>query len=77
MARLRPLTRQHEAAERVAMRRWLRKHGVDPVMGQEPHHTERLMKQVFAAGGNPDVLMAKGRAKVDARKQKILRGDSP
>lgn len=63
-----PLTRQHEAAERVAMRHWLRAHGIKPIMGQEPHHTERLMKQVVAAGGDPSGLMADGRAKVD-RKQ--------
>jgi hypothetical protein len=61
-------TRQHEAAERVSMRHWLRKQGIQPIMGQEPSHTERLMKQVLAAGGDPEALMAKGREKVDREK---------
>lgn len=66
---MRPLTRQHEAAQRTAMRRWLRKQGIDPVMGQEPNHTELLMKQVFHAGGDPSKLMAEGCAKVDEKKR--------
>jgi hypothetical protein len=58
-------TRQHQAAERVAMRRWLRVKGIAPVMGNEPNHTELLMKQVMAAGGDPTVVMQKGRETVD------------
>ena len=65
-----PYSRQHEAAERVAMRRWLRKQGIEPVTkGIEPNDTELLMKQVFKAGGEFDELMAQGRAKVDARRK--------
>lgn len=60
-------TRRHQAGERVAMRHWLRKHGIDPVMGDEPEHTQRLMIQVEEAGGNSDELMTLGRARVDAR----------
>ena len=60
-------TRRHEAGERVAMRRWLRRRGIVPVTGQEPSDTERLMKQVFALGGDPHALMAEGRAAVDVR----------
>lgn len=61
-------TRQHQASERVYMRRWLRQHGISPVMGQEPSHTEQLMKQIISGGGNPATLMARGRAKVDGSK---------
>jgi hypothetical protein len=63
-------TRQHEAAERVAMRHWLRVKGINPIMGNEPNHTELLMKQVFAAGGDPTVLMQKGRETIDERLRK-------
>lgn len=67
---MKPLTRQHEAAERTAMRRWLREQGIDPVaMGQEPSDTELLMKQVFHAGGDPQKLMAEGRETVDEKKR--------
>ena len=62
----RPLTRRNEAAERVAMRHWLRHKGICPVRGQEPNHTELLMKQVFRAGGNYEALMAAGRTRVDS-----------
>ena len=63
-----PYSRQHEAAERNAMRRWLRSQGRDPVTeGQEPNDTQKLMIQVLRAGGDCDKLMAEGRAKVDAR----------
>jgi|GEM_PF-6543291 len=62
-----PYSRRHQAAERTAMRRWLRTRGIAPVMGQEPSHTELLMKQVLAAGGDPGAVMAKGRAELDAR----------
>lgn len=65
-----PFTRQHEAAERNAMRRWLRKHVIEPVtMGQEPNDTQKLMIQVLGAGGDVGKLMAAGRAKVDARRK--------
>jgi len=47
------------------MRRWLRVHGNDPIMGDEPSTSEKLMKQVLAAGGNPDDLMAEGRKNLD------------
>ena len=67
-----PYSRQHEAAERVAMRHWLAKRGIKPVVGQEPSHTQKLMIQVFRAGGDPDVLMAEGRAKVDKRRREEL-----
>ena len=42
-------------------------HGNDPIMGDEPSTSEKLMKQVLAAGGNPDDLMAEGRKLVDER----------
>ncbi|KKN12241.1 hypothetical protein LCGC14_1018580 [marine sediment metagenome] len=65
-----PFSQQHEAAERNAMRRWLRKQGLDPVtMGQEPNDTQKLMIQVQRAGGDFEKLMAEGRAKVDARRK--------
>jgi len=67
-----PYSRQHEAAERVAMRHWLAKRGIEPVMGQEPSHTQRLMIQVYKAGGDPEVLMAAGRKKVDDRTAEIM-----
>lgn len=60
-------TRRHEAAERIAMRHWLSQHGIQPVMGDEPSHTERLMKQVVAAGGDPGPLMRQGREAIDAK----------
>ena len=60
-------TRAHECAERTAMRRWLRQHGVEPKMGNEPSTSEKLMKQVLAAGGNTDALMAEGRNSVEER----------
>jgi len=66
-------SRQHEAAERIEMRHWLRARGITPVMGDEPNHTEQLMKQVVAAGGDPHVLMNQARAKVDETKTKILK----
>lgn len=53
--------RRIEAVERVALRRWLRRKGVKPVMGCEPLHTERLMKQVMAARGDPFRLMSEAR----------------
>ena len=64
-------TRQHQAAERVAMRRWLAKHGIDQIQGTTPSHKEQLMKQVLKFGGDPHSLMAEGRAKVDARREKL------
>ena len=65
-----PYSRQHEAVERNAMRRWLRSQGRDPVMmGQEPNDTQKLMIQVLEAGGDYGKLMAEGRAKVDARRK--------
>ncbi len=66
-----PYSRQHEAAERTVMRCWLRAQGIDPIKGQEPSHTELLMKQVFRAGGDFDALMAEGRAKVDAKRERF------
>ncbi len=66
---VRAYSRQHEAAERVALRRWLRKHDIEPVMGNEPSHTDRLMKQVLKAGGDPHTLMAEACAKVDESKE--------
>lgn len=62
-------TRRHEAAERVAMRHWLREHGADPVMGQEPHHTQRLMIQVQRLGGDPHKLMREGCERVERQKK--------
>ena len=65
-----PFSRQHEAAERNAMRRWLRSQGRDPVtMGQEPNDTQKLMIQVLGSGGDCEKLMVEGRAKVDARRK--------
>lgn len=65
-----PYSRQHEAAERNAMRRWLRSQGRDPVtMGQEPNDTQKLMVQVLKTGGDVGKLMAEGRAKVDTRRK--------
>ena len=65
-----PYSRQHEAVERNAMRRWLRSQGRDPVtMGQEPNDTQKLMIQVLGADGDCNKLMAEGRAKVDARRK--------
>ena len=61
-------SRQHENAERVEMRWWLRHQGINPVMGNEPSHSELLMKQIHKAGGDPHALMTAGRAKVDERK---------
>ena len=61
-------SRQHEAAERVALRRWLRRRDISPVKGEEPNHTELLMKQVMQAGGDPHELMRIADREVDARK---------
>ncbi len=66
-------TRQHQSAERVAMRHWLRAHNIKPVMGQEPSHTERLMKQVIEAGGNPYQLMLIGQQTIDKYTQQAWR----
>lgn len=65
-----PYSRQHEAAERNAMRRWLRKQGLKPVAkGQKLNDTKKLMIQIMEAGGRCDDIMALGRAKVDARRK--------
>lgn len=59
-------TRRHQAAERVAMRRWLAKRGVPEIVrGSEPQHTERLMRQVLHEGGDPHEIMRKARERVD------------
>ena len=60
-----PYTRQRQAADRVALRRWLRVRKIAPVMGNEPNHTELLMKQVHAAGGDPHALMLEAQANID------------
>jgi len=65
-----PYSRQHEAAERNAMRHWLRKQGHKPVTkGQEPNDTQKLMIQVLGAGGDYEKLMVEGRVKVDTRRK--------
>lgn len=55
---------QVEAAERVAMRRWLVIRGIDPSMGCNESSTRRLINQVRDAGGDPDSLMQSGRDRV-------------
>lgn len=51
------------AAERVAMRLWLRKRDIAPAMGSDAAATGLLQKQVFIAGGDPEAVMAEGRQK--------------
>ena len=53
--------RQMQAAERTALRRWLRSRGVLPTLGTDPSHTELLMKQVHKASGDPLEVMKAGR----------------
>jgi len=60
-------SRRHEAAERAALRRWLRQRGQCPELGDTPSHTERLMKAVIALGGDAGLIMAKARIEVDER----------
>ena len=58
------------AAERAEMRRWLRAGGIEPVAkGNEPSDTQRLMIQVQKTGADPDVVMARGRARVLAKRK--------
>jgi len=61
------LSKQHEAAERVYMRRWLRKNGINPVMGNKLHHTVLLMQQVLRAGGEPHFIMSLAKAEVNKK----------
>ncbi len=68
-------SRQHEAAERNAMRRWLRSQGIKPVArGKGLNDTQKLMVQVLRTGGDVGKLMAEGRAKVDARRKEVEHG---
>lgn len=62
-------TRQHQSAERAALRRWLRVRGFPAELGDEPSVTERLMKTVLAAGGDPQSLMREARGLLDAAKR--------
>jgi len=59
-------SRRHEAAERVALRRWLKEHNFAPCnIGDGPNHLQALMVQVLRAGQDPFWLMAIAREKVD------------
>ena len=61
-------SRQHEAAERVALRRWLVRHAMTPCAnGQTPSDLQRLMLQVREVSDMETVsrLMFEARAKVD------------
>ena len=65
---------QIAAAERVEMRRWLVKKGIQPHTGSNTEATLALMGQVCAARGDGQAIMAQGRAKVERRREEALRG---
>lgn len=60
-------SRRHEAAERSALRRWLRRQKIEPLAdGHEPKDLQVLMMQVHYVGGPEAEIRAKARARVDA-----------
>jgi hypothetical protein len=58
-----------EAAERVALRRWLRGKGIRPAKGTRSMDTQRLMIQVHRAGGEPCAIVRQARREVAAKRK--------
>jgi len=66
-------SRQHEAAERAALRRWLRMNGYEPCCSL--YSTGMLIKQVSTLGGDFNKLMEEACKEVDRKnieKLKVL-----
>lgn len=59
-------TLQHAAAERVALRRWLREHGIEASAECSLAGTIELMHQVAAAGGCARAVMRVAVLRVEA-----------